>query len=78
MALAEDLAISTMMVASDCKTVVTKIADGTMGKYAPIITENQARVELQICFLVHEGKASNLYLIIKDVRFLWFVRPTLF
>jgi hypothetical protein len=47
-------------VASDCKEVVTDIAEGTLGKYATVISEIKARsLKFQSCNFIHEGIASN-------------------
>jgi hypothetical protein len=60
LALAEDLNLHRIMVALDCKEVVTAIAEGTKGRYAATIDETKARVvQLQSCSIVHELRASN-------------------
>jgi hypothetical protein len=48
------------VVASDCKEVITDIAEGTKGRYAAIIDEVKARaIHFQSCSFVHEFRASN-------------------
>jgi hypothetical protein len=52
LALAEDLALQHIQVASDCKTVVEDISEGTMGNYSMIIREIKARAtNFQGCYL---------------------------
>jgi hypothetical protein len=60
LALAEDLALSRILIASDCKTFVSDIATGPWGKYGAIISEiKDWSSTFQDCTFVHEGRASN-------------------
>jgi ribonuclease HI len=60
LALAEDLALQHIQVASDCKTVVEDISEGTMGNYSMIIRAIKARAtNFQGCIFSHECRASN-------------------
>jgi hypothetical protein len=60
LALAEDLALQHIQVASDCKTVVEDTSEGTMGNYSMIIRAIKARAtNFQGCIFSHEGRASN-------------------
>jgi ribonuclease HI len=60
LALSEDLTLQRVHVASDCKTVVVDINEGTRGSYSMIVEEIKARsTNLQSCTFVHEGRASN-------------------
>jgi hypothetical protein len=43
--LAEDLGINRILVASDCKVVVSEIVEGARGKNGAIIEEIKARVK---------------------------------
>jgi ribonuclease HI len=60
LALAEDLALQRVYIASDCKNVVEVLREGTMGKYSSITREIAARSSsLQDCIFAHEGRSSN-------------------
>jgi hypothetical protein len=59
-ALATDLMIHDMVVASDCKQVVKDLADGTGGCYANIVKEiNLFRSTFSYISFIHEGRDSN-------------------
>lgn len=48
-------------VASDCKTVVTDINDGTKGIIAPIVEEiGGLAKDFQTCNFIFEGRLSNM------------------
>ena len=59
-ALARDLTLTHIRVASDCLLVVKDIQTGTMGTIAPIVQEiiDSSR-EFQSCSFVHERRLSN-------------------
>jgi ribonuclease HI len=60
LALAEDLMLSSIYVASDCKQVVKEIHEGSKGRYGAIISEINHRSSLfQECSFVFESRASN-------------------
>ena len=60
LALAEDLLLENYVVASDCKGVISDIAEGTMGIYAAVIDEIKNRMrQFNNCSFVHEFRASN-------------------
>jgi ribonuclease HI len=46
LALAEDLNLQRIFVSSDCKTVVTDIAEGSIGRYGAVIKEIKERSAL--------------------------------
>jgi hypothetical protein len=59
-ALAVDLGLSRLLVASDCKQVVSDIADGTLCKYGAVVAEIKARArQFSECKFVFEGRVSN-------------------
>ena len=61
LALAADLNIRQITIASDCKQVVGDIADGTGGQYSSIIREiSQQRLEFERTIFRFEGRKSNL------------------
>jgi hypothetical protein len=60
LALAEDLMLSSLYVASDCKQVVKDIHGGSHGRYGAIISEiNHRSTIFQECSFVFESRASN-------------------
>jgi hypothetical protein len=60
LALAEDLGIDQVFVASDCKTVVNDIKNGSGGPYGAIIEEIKSRAaSLRDCSFVFESRAVN-------------------
>jgi hypothetical protein len=60
LALAEDLGIDQVFVASDCKTVVNDIKNGTGGPYGAIIEEIKSRAaSLRDCSFVFESRTVN-------------------
>jgi hypothetical protein len=60
LALVEDIALTNVLVASDCASVVTDIRGGSMGRNGSIISEIRSRAAtLSSCSFVHEGRASN-------------------
>jgi hypothetical protein len=69
LALAEDLALTRLIVASDCKGVVIDIAEGTKERYASIIDEIKSRTrQFQNCTFVHEFRACKFFLTDKAQR----------
>jgi hypothetical protein len=59
-ALAPDLALSKMTVALDCKNVLSDIVEGTMWRFAAIITViNWALDSFKPVLFFHDGRASN-------------------
>jgi hypothetical protein len=84
LALAEDLALAKIHVASDCSTVVSDIKEGSLGRVGSIITEIRSRAEdFGECSFVHERRASNFeahnlarHMMLYGVgRHLWFDIP---
>jgi hypothetical protein len=84
LALALDLGISHLLVASDCKTVVNDISDGSMGRYGSIIAEINARTsQFNGCKFIFEGRSSNFeahnlarfVLSLDSGRYLWLGAP---
>ena len=60
MALADDLNMGRAYVASDCKSVIIEIADGSKGRHGAIIAEfNDRASRFQECSFVFESRASN-------------------
>jgi hypothetical protein len=60
LALAVDLGLSRFLVASDCKQVVSYIADGTLCKYGAVVAEIKAQArQFSECKFVFEGRVSN-------------------
>ena len=59
LALAEDLKIQNVIIASDSKQVVNDIERGTSSTYGCIISEIKQRVSLINCKFTFEGRASN-------------------
>jgi hypothetical protein len=60
LALAEDIALTKLLVGSDCASVVTDIRGGSMERNGSIISEIRSRAAtLSSCSFVHEGRASN-------------------
>jgi lipoate synthase len=61
LALATDLSIQRMVVASDCKQVVSDIADGTGGRYAAIVQEIKMSIsDFEKVELLFEDIRSNM------------------
>jgi hypothetical protein len=59
-ALALDLNITSLVVASDYKQVVSDIAEGIRGKYGAIVAEIKARsTHFGQCRIIFEGRKSN-------------------
>jgi hypothetical protein len=57
LSLAEDLNLSKN---PDCKTVVTDISDGSMGRYGTVVSEIKSRsASFSDCKIIFEGRASN-------------------
>jgi hypothetical protein len=60
MALAEDLYVQKIQVASDCKIVVDEIKQGSAGNHAAIVHEITDRSNaFTACSFVHEFRSSN-------------------
>jgi hypothetical protein len=60
LALAEDIALTNVLVASYCASVVTDIRGGSMRRNGSIISKIRSRAAtLSSCSFVHEGRASN-------------------
>jgi hypothetical protein len=60
LALADDLVLNRLHVASDCKQVVTNVKEGSLGKYGAVITEIKARTTQFIHrSFAYEGRAHN-------------------
>jgi ribonuclease HI len=60
LALAEDLSLDQAYIVSDCKTVISDIKDGSMGKYGSVISEIKHRSNIfQSCKFAYESRASN-------------------
>jgi hypothetical protein len=60
LALADDLVQSRVLVASDCKSVVGDILEGTMSRYEAIVLEIRGRAaQMNECKFIFEGRASN-------------------
>jgi hypothetical protein len=60
LALAEDLGIGRVLVASDCQTVVKEIMTGSRCRYGSIIEEIKSRSTLlHECSLIFEQRAFN-------------------
>jgi hypothetical protein len=60
LALADDIAITRVLVASDCSSVVTDIRVGSMGRNGSIVSDIRSRAASHVvCSFVHEGRASN-------------------
>jgi ribonuclease HI len=60
LALAADLALSRIQIASDCKLVVEDIREGSMGRYGQIVKEfKHSCNQFDLCNVVHENRASN-------------------
>jgi ribonuclease HI len=84
LALAEDIALTNVLVASDCASVVTHIRGGSMGRNGSIISEIRSRAAtLSSYSFVHEERASNFeahnlarYALSLDVgRHMWLLTP---
>jgi hypothetical protein len=84
LALATDVALSRLVIASDCKHVVLDIAEGTGGQYAAIIQEiNIQRLDFQEVSYTFEGRSSNkeayslahFALALDQGRHLWLLEP---
>jgi ribonuclease HI len=83
-ALAADLALSRIQIASDCKLVVEDIREGSMGRYGQIVKEfKHSSNQFDLCNVVHENRASifeahNLtkFVITRGVgRYIWLGIP---
>ena len=59
LALAEDLLVSNLIIASDCKRVIDDIKQGNQGAYGSVITEIKLRSSDFTCHFVFESRSSN-------------------
>jgi hypothetical protein len=60
LALVEDLSLSHLYIVSDCKSIVSDIKDGSLGKYGSIISEIRYHTNsFHGCVFPHENRASN-------------------
>ena len=60
LALAEDLNLTKIFVASDCQPVVKEILEGSMGRHGSIIMEIKSRAShFEECCFAYENRASN-------------------
>ena len=82
--LAEDLAIQSFTVASDCQGAITDINMGTRGPHAAIVHEIMARrSSFTLCTFVFESRSSNVEahrlarfaLNLAQGRHVWFDQP---
>jgi hypothetical protein len=84
LALATDVALNRLVIASDCKQVVSDIAAGTGGQYAAIVQEiNIQRLDFQEVSYIFKGRSSNkeahslarFALFLDQGRHLWLLQP---
>jgi hypothetical protein len=84
LALAKNIALTKVLVASDCASIVTDIQGGSMGRNGSIISEIRSRAAtLSSYSFVHEGRASNFEahnlarhaLLFEVGRHVWLVAP---
>jgi hypothetical protein len=84
LALAKDVDLNRLVIASDCKQVVSDIAAGTGGQYAAIVQEiNIQRLDFQDVSYTFEGRNSNkeahslarFALSLDHGRYLWLLQP---
>ena len=59
LALAEDLNLNNLIIASDAKQVVSDISKSRMGRNATIIHEIRSRASSFVCNFIFEGRAAN-------------------
>jgi hypothetical protein len=60
LSLAEDLSLSRIFIALECKLVVMDISDGSLGRYGAVISEIRARTtQYNECKFVFEGRTSD-------------------
>lgn len=61
LALATDLHLARVVIASDCQGVVRDIQNRTGGMYAPIVKEiNERTTNFQQCSFIFEGQETNV------------------
>ena len=83
LALAEDLSVHNLIVASDARQVVKDISNNSMGPYGMVISEIKSRILSFNCQLVFEGCRSNgdahslakFSLSLARGRHLWLINP---
>ena len=61
LALANDLGVTHVVIASDCKGVIQDIANNTGGVYGPVVREvRETSTMFQLCTFKFEGRETNI------------------
>ena len=83
LALAEDLNLNNLIIASDAKQVVNDILKSHMGRNVAIVQEIRSRASSFVCNFMFEGRAANrnayklakYSLTLRPWRYIWLGQP---